>query len=187
MTVREVASGTYGAWRLALFDRNGIIHFDNTVEACRRSFHVAVFAAPFYAVLEWIRLSQMELASGPLRLALVEAIAYAIDWTAFPLVLWSIAQLLNRADRYYRYIAAYNWSQLLQIVFMLAIGLIAGLGGFSRQATGAVSLLATLAILVYQWFIARTALDLRGPAAVGIVLINVVIGLILHSVMLRMF
>jgi hypothetical protein len=186
MTVREVAFGTYGAWRLALFDRNGLVHFENTAEACLRSFHVAAIAAPLYAVLEWIRLADMELASGPFRIALVEAIAYVIDWTAFPLVLWSIAQFLDRSDRYFRYIAAYNWSQLLQIGLMVVIALVASLGGFSRQATSAASLFATLAILVYQWFIAKTALELRGPAAVGIVLINVVISLILHSIMLRM-
>jgi hypothetical protein len=69
---------------------------------------------------------------------------------------------------------------------MVVIALVASLGGFSRQATSAASLFATLAILVYQWFIAKTALELRGPAAVGIVLINVVISLILHSIMLRM-
>jgi hypothetical protein len=186
MTVREAAYGLYGAWRLALFDRSGLANFENTVVACRRSFQVAFLAAPLYALLEWIRLGPSDIASGPLRIFLVEGIAYAASWAAFPLVLFSIAQLLNRSDRYFRYIVAYNWAQLLQTGVMFAVGLIAYLGGFPRSVTGGLSLFATLAILAYQWFIARTALEIHGPAAVGIVLVDVLIGLILQSIMLRM-
>jgi hypothetical protein len=186
MNVREAAHGLYGAWRLALFDRGGLANFGNTAEACRRSFHVAVLAAPLYAIMEWIRLGPSDVASGTFRIVLIEAIAYAAGWAAFPLVLFSVTRLLNRADRYFRYIAAYNWAQFLQTGVMFAVGLIAYLGGLPRSATGGLSLFVTLAILAYEWFIARTALDIPGAAAVGVVLINVIISLILQSIMLRM-
>jgi len=186
MTVRDAAYGLYGAWRLALFDRSGLTNFENTAEACRRSFQVAFLAAPLYALLEWMRLGPSDITAGPLRIVLVEGIAYAASWVAFPLVVFSVAQLLNRSDRYFRYIAAYNWAQLLQTGLMFAVGVIAYLGGFPRSVSGGFSLFVTLAILAYEWFIARTGLDIPGPAAIGVVLVNVIIGLILQSIMFRM-
>jgi hypothetical protein len=186
MTVREAAYGLYGAWRLALFDRSGLSNFDNTAEACRRSFQVAGLAAPLYALLELIRLAGTEVTTGPVRIFLVEGIAYAASWAAFPLVVFSISQLLKRGDRYFRYIIAYNWAQLIQTFLLFAIALLGLIIGLSPRVAGGLSLFATLAILTYEWFIARTALDIPGPAAVGIVLVNVIIGLILQSIMLRM-
>jgi hypothetical protein len=186
VTARELAYGTYGAWRLALFDRHGLSYFDNTIEAFWRSFQAAVIAAPGYALFVALQLASYELSSGPVRIFLVEAIAYVIRWVAFPLVVWYVAQFLSRSDRYYRYMAAYNWAQLLVVALFLVITAVAKEGLFPSPVGEALSVLAMVASLAYQWFITRAGLDIKGGAAAAIVMLDLIISLILNSVTLRL-
>lgn len=186
VTAREIAYGTYGAWRLALFDRHGLSYFDNTIEAFWRSFQAAVIAAPGYALFVLIQLAGYETSSGPFRIFLVETIAYVIRWVAFPLVVWYVAQFLGRSDRYFRYMAAYNWAQLLLVALFLVITAVAKGGLFPSPVGEALSLFAMIASLAYQWFITRAGLDIKGGAAAAIVMLDFVISLILNSITLRL-
>jgi hypothetical protein len=186
VTARELAYGTYGAWRLARFDRHGLSYFDNTVEAFWRSFQAAAIAAPGHALFVVLQLAELETSGGPLRIFLVEAIAYVIRWVAFPLVVWYVAQFLGRSDRYFRYVAAYNWAQLLLVALFLVVTAVAKGGALPSAVGGALSLFAMVASLAYQWFITRAALDIKGGPAAAIVMLDFVISLILNSVTLRM-
>ena len=64
ITPVEVVYATYGAWRLARFDCQGLQYFDNTPEAFWRSFYAAVIVAPPFAVLTALQLAEVELTSG---------------------------------------------------------------------------------------------------------------------------
>lgn len=180
-TAPELARAAYGAWRLALFDPRGLDCFDNTVAAYWRSFQAAVVLIPAYAVLVSFRLARMPAEPDLAQFVLVEAIAYVINWTAFPLAMAYVCDRIGRSDRYLRYVAAHNWSVIVQIAALL--GAMAVSAAFLGPGSGALlNFAAMAAVLVYQWFIARTALAVAGRAAAMIVGLDLAIGILLSAV-----
>ena len=164
ITAPEVARALYGAWRLARLDRNGLDQFDNTDEAFWRSFYGMLVAAPFYVILVAFRLSELETTNGPIHIFLVEVIAYVIGWFAYPFIMLYVADLLDRRERYYRYIAAYNWATVLLIALLTIISAAVDALQLSLPAAAFLSFVIMLLVLVYWWFIARVGLDIRGWA-----------------------
>ncbi len=186
ITAREVAYATYGAWRLARFDPQAMRFFDNTPEAFWRSFYAAPIVAPAFAVLVTLRLNELGFDSSMAHILLVQTISYVVDWFAFPFVMLYLAELLDRQENYLRFIAARNWATVLQIALFLVIAAI-GYGGLVGPGVAiALSIAATIAILVYQWFIARVGLDIRAPAAAAIVFLDLIIGILLNTVTMRL-
>jgi hypothetical protein len=53
------------------------------------------------------------------------------------------------------------------------------LGAVPAQA---IEVAAGIAVLVYEWFIARVALDVTAPAAVLVVLVDLVVGVVVSNV-----
>ena len=177
----EFMRAVYGAWRLALLDRKGLDCFDATIEAYWKSFNAAVIVAPAYALLLIIRLGEVDARAGPVAVIAVEILAYVIGWVAFPLIMIYVCDRIGRFDRYLRYIVAHNWSNVIQIALFLAVTLISKgfLGGAHSVLLG---LAATAAILFYQWFIARTALDITGGGAAAIVGLDLIISILINLV-----
>jgi hypothetical protein len=182
ISAREVAEGLYGATRLAKGDANGIRFFGDTPEAFWRSFWAAAVAAPAYAILVAIELSNATVTSGPLRVLLIECVAYVAAWAAFPLAMHYVAEFIDREEHYIRYICAANWGSVLQVTLYLLVTAFLALDILPRPIAVIVSLAAYAAIFVYQWWVARVGLDLGRGGAVGIVVLEVVISLILNGI-----
>lgn len=179
-TAPELARAAYGAWRLALFDARGLDCFDGTAAAYWRSFQAAVVLAPAYAVLVSYRLARMPAQPDLWTFVLVEVIAYTINWVAFPLAMVYVCDRIGRPDRYLRYVAAHNWSVIVQLAALLAATTAAALLGPGAGAL--LNFAAMTAILAYQWFIARTALAVAGRTAAMIVGLDLAIGIVLSVV-----
>ena len=179
-SVREVVFAFYGAWRLALLDAGGISYFGTTSDAFWRSFFAAIIIAPFFAVVMALRYGLGMVEVDPARFVAVEAIAYVTGWLAFPYVMLSIARLLDRDEHYVRFIVAYNWAAVLQNVLYMPIICLARIGALPDAMSATLQFVALLVILFYTWFITRTALDIGGPAAVAIVLFDLILGIFIN-------
>lgn len=184
VTGAEFMRAVYGAWRLALFDRTGLDHFDPTVEAYWKSFNAAVIVAPAYALLLALKLAAVDARAGLFTVAVVEILAYIIGWVAFPLIMVYVSERIGRFDRYLRYIAAHNWSNVIQVALILVVTAIAQ-GFLGSGNAGLLLIAAYLAILLYQWFIARTALDISGGGAAAIVGLDLAISFLINLVTSR--
>ena len=103
------------------------------------------------------------------RFITLEAIAYVIAWVAFPLLMASLARLLDRDDYYIRYIVAYNWAAVLQNLLYIPIAILAAAGVLSIALSNTLGLMALALIVAYTWFITRTALEVAAGMAAGIV------------------
>jgi hypothetical protein len=182
LSLSEIGPALYGAWRLARFDAGGMRHFDRTLTGFWRSFWAALLAAPFVALLIALHLAGMQVGGSWPRVVLGEAIAYAIGVVAFPLAAFYIARLINREREYLGFIVAYNWSGLLQLAVMLPALLLAVSGILPGGAPTALVYAVQIAVLVYEWFVVRTALRLPGFGAAGIVMVDVVLTLIIQDV-----
>ena len=96
---------------------------------------------------------------------LAETCGFVIAWAGFALASHRVAEMLGRGAEWPRFIAAWNWTNVVQYALLLAVSLPAAFG-----LRGAVFGGLSLAVLGYalwlEWFVVRGALRLApGPAA----------------------
>jgi hypothetical protein len=175
LTARETVYSIFGAYRLAMLDKSGLSYLDRSPEGAIRSFHAALIVLPAYAVLVVLRLWDVLPEVSLLRFITVEGLAYVISWTAFPLVMFHISGLLDRSARYFDFLSAYNWSSVIQMGLYLPVVAIADSGLLPEGLGEGLVLVVTMLVLMYQWFIARTTLDINGGSAAGVVLLDMIL------------
>ena len=179
----EVQLALAGCLRLARGDRGGLSCFDRSLEGFWRSFRAAVICYPLYLVLLVMRVSGAEWErSGSWRIITVETIGYVISWVAFPLLMLNVVRWIGRAHRFFDFMVPYNWCQVPQSVLFVLVGLESASGILGAQVGEAIDIVAALATLVYEWFIARVALDTTGGAAVLVVLLDLVLGVFVSRI-----
>jgi hypothetical protein len=111
-------------------------------------------------------------AVNPAWAFVVETLAYVIGWAVFPLVAIVVTRFLGLTRNYAAMIIAANWAAVLQIgLFLGAIAL----SFILPPLASLIVTMATIAILVYQWFVFRTALDTTGGIAIALVLVDLVV------------
>ncbi len=180
-TLHEIVASIYGACRLARLDAAGMSYFDTTIGGVWRSFFAAVLIAPFYALLLAIRFPLDGADVDPLQVVLAEGVAYVMSWVAYPVVMATLTQIMGRWERFPAYLVAYNWSMILQNALFLPIGLFGAMGVLPADAANFLWLIAFVAVLVYLWFIARTALDLPPFTCAGIVILDIALSYLINA------
>jgi hypothetical protein len=172
----EVQTAVVGTLRLAVGDRRGLGLFDTSIDGFWRSFRAGVICYPLYLLLVGFRVkaAQWE-ASGVAPILIVETIAYVITWVAFPLLILPVARQLRRDDRFLAFMVAYNWSQIPQTVVVVLVVLDGATGLLPASEASFAGLLAIIATLVYEWYIARVALAVTGAQAALVVIIDLLL------------
>jgi len=179
----EVQLAVGGALRLACGDRRGLGLFDTSIDGFWRSFRAALICYPLYLLLLGFRVAAAQWdASGIAPILVVESIAYVISWVAFPLLILPLARWLGREDRFLAFMVAYNWSQVPQTVLFALVGLDGATGLLAPSAAQFTQLAAAIAVLVYEWYIARVALAVTGAQATVVVIVDLVLGTALGRV-----
>ncbi len=177
-SLAEVGRGIYGAWRLMLFDAGGMAYFDTSIDGFWRSFFAAIIVAPAYVVFVAIDLASPETeALDPSWAAIVMGVAYLARVVAFPIAAVFVTRLLGVSARYVPLIVAHNWASVPPLLFMVPAELLAASGS---GIGGTIATFALLFILVYEWFVMRVALGVAAFTAVGIVVLDVLLGLIIQ-------
>jgi hypothetical protein len=183
---RDIVYGIYGAWRLARLDSGAMSYFECTPAGFWKSFFAAVIVAPGFAIIIAYEFAQVEIEAGALRILMVETLSYVLGWVVFPVLVHQICEAIGKREAYIGYIVAFNWSKVIQIaVFLPAIGLIA-LGALPGDSGSLLRLIVSIMILFYEWFVTRTALAVTAAGAVGFVVLDFVIDLIIHYFTLKM-
>ena len=182
ISLDEVVRSLYGAYRLARLDASGLALFNDTVAGFWRSFFAAVLVAPLYIVLVTIRYGEVWEQVPLFRFVAIETIAYVIAWVAFPVVMVTVTKALDREQHFIRFIVAYNWAGVLQNALYLPIVIFGSVGLLAVAGANTLALLAISLIMVYTWFITRTALDVTGIQAAGIVGLDFMISIFINAV-----
>lgn len=178
-TAQEIAYRLYGAWRLLRLDPGGMAFFDGRVASFWNSFFAAVLVSPAYAIIVLLSLSEGDPVAGPLDTFLVEVIAYVISWVAFPVAFHALVDLLDRHGRYIGYIVVFNWAKVIQMGLYLPAILLGAAGILPKEMTNLLFVLITFAVLGYEWFLTKVALEVSGMAAAGIVALDLVLGVMI--------
>ncbi|HKM73973.1 MAG TPA: hypothetical protein VKG22_02850 [Stellaceae bacterium] len=172
-----------GTLRLARGDSGGLACFDRSLDGFWHSFRAAAISYPLYLMLLAMRVTVAEWqGSGGWRIVTVETIGYVIAWVAFPLLMLTVTRWLGRAHRFFDFMVPYNWCQVPQSVLFVLVGLEAETGILGAQASQAIDFIAAIATLVYEWYIARVALETTGSAAAFVVLVDLVLGVLISRV-----
>jgi branched-subunit amino acid transport protein AzlD len=179
----EVRLALVGALRLAKGDRGGLSCFDRSLDGFWRSFRAAVIAYPLYLMLLMMRVTIAEWErSGGFYIIGVETIAYVVAWVAFPLAMLRVTRWINRSHRFFDFMVPYNWSQLPQSALFVLVGLQAESQAVSAQPAQVIEIAAAIAVLAYEWFVARVALETTAAAAALVVLVDLVLGVLISHV-----
>ena len=169
LSAAEIARGVQGALSFLRRDPTALLCFDNTMEACLRSFRLMAVTAPLYVVYSLIRYANLTVAVDTFELLIVETMSYVINWLLFPVIFYEVARHRGWLDRYPRYIAALNWTNLPGIV--IAIAAIA-IKMIMPAAVGGILEIALQALFFY-WFLVITRLALGADWAMSVVLLAV--------------
>jgi hypothetical protein len=152
----EIARGSQGAVKLLLRDVAAPLHFENTPEACRRSFQVMILVAPIYAFYLVVHYAQLTTTADEGQIVLAESLRFVVDWLLYPVIFYEIARRRGWLDRYPRYIAALNWINLPAVILLLVAESVAALAPTALAAL----LQIAMQVLFFYWFMTATRLVL---------------------------
>jgi hypothetical protein len=169
LSAAEIARGVAGAFAFLRRDPQALQCYDNTMEACLRSFRVMVLALPFHVVLNLIRYAHLTVQVDVFDIVMVEAISYVVNWLLFPVIFYEIARRRGWLERYPRYIGALNWISLpATIVATAAVAVEA----IVPERVDQVIEIITQALFFY-WFLIATRLALGADWLTSVVLLVV--------------
>jgi hypothetical protein len=172
----EVRLALGGALRLAVGDRRGLGCFDTSLEGFWRSFRAAAICFPLYLILVAFRVASVQWSrSGVPVVLIVETIGYIISWVAFPLLILPLARFLGRENRFLAFMVVYNWSQIPQTVLFVLVALDAASGLLTPGSVAFARLAAAIAVLLYEWYIARVTMAVTGAQATLVVIADLVL------------
>ena len=184
INAREIIYSLYGAYRLCVFDRRGMGFFNVTPEGFWHSFFSAVLVSPIYGIRVFVDIqkSRVPVLASTERIFLIEGFSYLVLVFAYPLVMYYMCEVLDRRRRYLGYIIAYNWAGVWLALLGLPFVLLSAANFVPDTLTDIAGLLVTAVSLIVLWGIARTALEISGLVAVGLVAIDFVLGVIIQSI-----
>lgn len=183
LTAAEIARGVQGALGFLQRDPAAPRYFENTLEACLRSFRVMAVVAPFYALYLLIYYANVTTVSDELEILLVEAVRYVVDWLLYPVLFYEAARRQGWLDRYPRYIGALNWINLPAMVIALVSLTVASV------APTAIAILIDLGLraLLFYWFLVTTRMVVgtSWPISIVLLIVNWVPSLLLSLLVAR--
>ena len=182
----EVTRSIHGAWRIARMDPDALDYFDLTIDGFWRSFAALLVVAPFYIIfliLNYGNQAGLELPTGPVVstefYVAVKLVAYIIGWLAFPLIMVPISRLLDLSQNYVPYIIVWNWSNVLVMAAILPTVLLFPPAAQTGAAAKMVLIGAQIAMLFYGYLVARAGLRCKILTAVGVVVLDLLLSLLL--------
>jgi hypothetical protein len=177
LSASDIARGMQGALLFLRRDPGAPSYFENTIEACLRSFRVMTLAAPFYAVYVWLRYTNVDTSADAFEIIMVEAMRFLVDWLLFPVLFHEIARRRRWLDNFPRYISALNWIGLPALILQV-VGFILIL-----QLPDSIGMLidAVMQVLFFYWFLITTRLSLAisWPLSILLLVVNWVPSLLL--------
>jgi hypothetical protein len=180
-----VAAGLVGAFWLARGRRDGIRVMDGSAEGAWRSFVAAAICVPAFLALRFLSWSVAPPDGNMGRALAAETIGYLVAWFGFALLSLPVATAWGKAALWPRFVTAFNWSNVVQYLVLLALTLPGALG-----LPSGVSQVLTLLALGYavwlEWYVVRVSLELDGGRAAALVAMDLAVGLFVGGMVQRL-
>ena len=112
---------------------------------------------------------------------------YTAHIISFPLLMIFLARHLRLEHNYVPYIIALNWAGVIQFLISgLSVVLLYG-GLLTTWIFAFASLILMILFLLYEWYVARVALEASGIVAAGLVVVKTLLTLVLQEGFGRLF
>jgi hypothetical protein len=174
-----IVAGLAGALLLARGRAEGLSLVESSPAGAWRSFVAALICLPALLGIRFFSWAAFGTPAGGMPRALIaELTAYAIAWVGFALLSLPLAQGWGREASWPRFIAAWNWTNMVQYALMLVLTVPAALG-LPPVVTQALTLGGIGYAFWLEWFVARHALGVAGGRAAALVGLDLALGLFL--------
>lgn len=162
----------WAAWRLFLRDPNALSTFDGSAEDALHSFRALFAALPFYLFLLLLAPESLNSTRSGLQIGLLHTVFYVLIWTMWPVVMFRVVRVIDRQEHYFRYLAAYNWSMVIQVAIWLAVFIATWALGLTGSPARILTVVAVCTVVLYHIHILRSTLELHTMPALAIAMIK---------------
>ena len=152
----------------------------NAMPLAAWSFVAALICLPGYAGMRGFDWMQEGSSSRAIHGAMAELLAFVVGWAGFALASHRLAAVLHRSSLWPRFIALWNWCNVVQYLLLVVFS-IPGLLGAPALINQGAQLVGLGWALWLEWFAFRLTLGIGGIAAAGLVLLDVAIGIVLAA------
>jgi hypothetical protein len=182
-SVSSVTTGLSAALRLARGRADGVVLVPGDRETIVRSFWSIALCLPsviFRLLMSW---SDTGIPPDAIHLVAREVIVFILGWLVFVEVTHKLAPMIGRAEQWGRFIAVWNWCNVVEGV-LVVVGGVPGVLGAPAIVDQACELTAIGWALWLEWYGTRLAFGVGPTTAVGLVLLDQSIGIMLASIAL---
>lgn len=180
-----VSSGLTAALRLARGRADGATLVADDAGATASSFWAILFCVPSViarVLIAWIGEAPPTDAGHQIAL---ELITFVLGWLVFVELTHLFARVTGVMPRWRRFIIVWNWCNVIEGVLVI-LGIVPGLLGAPLLVDETCQVITIGWALWLEWYAARVALGITGPAAVGLVIMDQAIGIILGTIALML-
>jgi hypothetical protein len=181
--VSAVTSGLHAALLLARGRADGVVLVPGDRNTIIRSFWSIALCVPSVICRQLMSWAVSGLPPDPGHAAAREVIVFVLGWLVFVEVTHRLAPILGRAERWGRFIALWNWCNVVEGVIVI-VGGIPGTLGAPAIVDQAFELFAIGWALWLEWYATRLALGVRPVIAASLVVLDQSIGIMLASLAL---
>jgi hypothetical protein len=179
-SVSAVTLGLNAALRLARGRADGVVLVADDRKTIGRSFWAIALCVPLVICRLLMSWADTGIPAGAVHLAAREVIVFVVGWLVFVEVTHRIAPMIGRAERWGRFIVVWNWCNVVEGVLVILGGIP---GTFGAPAiVDQVCVLITIGWALWlEWYATRLAFGVTAVTAVGLVLLDYSIGIMLAS------
>jgi hypothetical protein len=176
--------GLHAAWRLARGNADGATMLEqatgSAAQLAARSFWAVPLCLPAFICLHLLGMTDSAAPGEPARAFAMDLLGFVIGWVGFALLSHRLAGVLGRGALWPRFIAAWNWCNLLQYLFLLlaAVPTVMGLPDFIAETAWLVAMGWALWL---EWFVTRLTLAVPGRTAAALVALDLSFGMLLMA------
>ena len=180
-TSAAVSSGLHAAWLLARGRADGLRHVEADMAGAARSFWAIAICLPAFICLRLLAWMQTGAPPHAAHLLAVDLLSYLIGWCGFAVLSHRLVGIMGLGARWPRCIALWNWCNVIQ--YMMLVGSsVPGLLGAPKLIDEVAQLVGVGWALWLEWFAFRLTLGIGTLPAVGLVAVDVSIGIFLAGI-----
>lgn len=177
-----IINGLASAWLFARGRAEGLALIPPGMDSARHSFLAALICLPLFVVLRFIAWLVQGAPPAGIGMALAgELVGYVLGWVGFAIASKLLADQAQRGGNWPQFIAAWNWSNIVQYLLLVVL-LIPSALGLPSWLGNALGLVAVGYAMWLEWFVTRTALGVQSATAVMFVVLDLALGLFIGGV-----
>lgn len=178
--VSSMTSGLYAALQLARGRTDGVVLLPDDRATIIRSFWSIALCLPSVICRLLLSWADVGIPDHAAHLAARELVVFVLGWLVFVEVTHRIAPMIGQAERWGRFIVAWNWCNVIEGLLVVAGG-IPGLLGAPPIIDQAAELITVGWAIWLEWYATRLSFGVKPLTAVWLVLLDQSIGIMLAS------